>query len=206
AFPGAVVLVTHNEMFLHTLANRLIVFKDNSLSVFEGSYAEFLEKVGWEEGEGRLDKKASEEGSTGNSPRNISGSGSVSGSGSGGNGSGGSGSTSRPEEKNLSKKEIRKMRSDIISRRSKALQPLQSEIRKIEEKIEKNEILLAELNNEMQAVSETKNGKKIADTSRKISQCQAEIDRLFDRLEQRCNIVDEKKQGFDDQLSQLENA
>lgn len=202
AFPGAVVLVTHNEMFLHTLANRLIVFKDNSLSVFEGSYAEFLEKVGWEEGEGRSDKKLPGDGNAENSHKAISGS----SCGSGGNGSGGSGSTSRPEEKNLSKKEIRKMRSDIISRRSKALQPLHTEIRTIEEKIEKNESLLAELNDDMQKVSETKNGRKIADTSRKISQCQAEIDRLFDRLEQRCNVVDEKKQGFDDQLSQLENA
>ena len=30
-FPGAVIMVTHNEMFLHALANRLIVFRMNTL-------------------------------------------------------------------------------------------------------------------------------------------------------------------------------
>lgn len=50
-FEGAVVIVTHNEMFLHSLANRLVVFQNNRVDVFEGTYKEFLEKVGWEEDE-----------------------------------------------------------------------------------------------------------------------------------------------------------
>ena len=48
-FEGVQIIVTHNELFLHHLANRLIVFKDNKVSVFEGSYQDFLDKVGWEE-------------------------------------------------------------------------------------------------------------------------------------------------------------
>jgi ATP-binding cassette, subfamily F, member 3 len=48
-FEGAVILVTHNEMFLHTLANRLVVFKQDQISLFEGGYQEFLDKDGWEE-------------------------------------------------------------------------------------------------------------------------------------------------------------
>ncbi len=48
-FPGAIILVSHNEMFLHCLANRLVVFKNNQISVFEGSYQDFLDKEGWEE-------------------------------------------------------------------------------------------------------------------------------------------------------------
>ena len=46
-FEGAVVMVTHNEMFLNALAERLIVFQDNGVSVYEGSYERFLERVGW---------------------------------------------------------------------------------------------------------------------------------------------------------------
>ncbi len=46
-FEGAVIMVTHNEMFLHALAERLIVFQDGDVAVFEGSYQEFLEKGGW---------------------------------------------------------------------------------------------------------------------------------------------------------------
>ena len=48
-FEGAVVLITHNEIFLNTLANRLIVFNNDKVYIFEGSYSEFLLKEGWEE-------------------------------------------------------------------------------------------------------------------------------------------------------------
>jgi len=51
AFEGAVVLVTHNEMFLHALANRLVIFTSSGIDIFEGSYQEFLEKQGWEDEE-----------------------------------------------------------------------------------------------------------------------------------------------------------
>ena len=50
-FEGAVVLITHNEMFLNTLANRLIVFNNDKVYIFEGSYSDFLEKEGWAEEE-----------------------------------------------------------------------------------------------------------------------------------------------------------
>jgi ATP-binding cassette subfamily F protein 3 len=46
-FDGAVIIVTHNEMFLHALAQRLVVFHKDAVSVFEGSYQDFLEKGGW---------------------------------------------------------------------------------------------------------------------------------------------------------------
>ena len=48
-FPGAVIIVTHSEMFLHHLANRLIVFNEDRVFVFEGTYQDFLDRVGWEE-------------------------------------------------------------------------------------------------------------------------------------------------------------
>ncbi|HSO18698.1 MAG TPA: ABC-F family ATP-binding cassette domain-containing protein, partial [Desulfosarcina sp.] len=46
-FEGALIMVTHNEMFLHALADRLIVFDDLGAQVFDGGYQEFLEKGGW---------------------------------------------------------------------------------------------------------------------------------------------------------------
>ena len=46
-FDGAVLMVTHNEMLLHGLAERLIVFRDGAVSLFEGSYQSFLEVKGW---------------------------------------------------------------------------------------------------------------------------------------------------------------
>jgi len=49
AFEGTLILVTHNEMFLHALAERLIVFRENGVEVFDGSYQEFLDKGGWQD-------------------------------------------------------------------------------------------------------------------------------------------------------------
>ncbi|MFK5952765.1 MAG: ABC-F family ATP-binding cassette domain-containing protein, partial [Desulfobacterium sp.] len=95
-FAGAVVLVTHNEMFLDSLANRLIVFKNDGIHLFEGTYRSFLEKEGWDEEK----KLPLEEGARGN------------------------GST--PEgDKKISKKALRKLRSEVVSRRSTALGPLE---------------------------------------------------------------------------------
>jgi len=47
AFEGAVVIVTHVERVLSALATRLVVFDGGKTEVFEGGYADFLERVGW---------------------------------------------------------------------------------------------------------------------------------------------------------------
>ncbi len=48
AFEGAVAIVTHNEMFLRSLADRFIVFDRGRIINFAGSYQDFLDKIGWE--------------------------------------------------------------------------------------------------------------------------------------------------------------
>ncbi|MBP2673292.1 MAG: transporter-related protein [Deltaproteobacteria bacterium] len=47
AFDGAVVIVTHVERVLSSLATRLVVFDGGKVELFEGGYADFLERVGW---------------------------------------------------------------------------------------------------------------------------------------------------------------
>ena len=47
SFEGTVVMVTHNEMFLHALAERLVVFQGGRIEVFDGSYQDFLDHGGW---------------------------------------------------------------------------------------------------------------------------------------------------------------
>ncbi len=53
SFDGAIIMVTHNEMFLNALAERLIVFQDDTPRVFEGAYSDFLARVGWREDDDR---------------------------------------------------------------------------------------------------------------------------------------------------------
>lgn len=57
AFGGAAIMVTHSELMLDALATRLIVFDGGTVSLFEGGYREFLEKIGWES-EAAEDKSA----------------------------------------------------------------------------------------------------------------------------------------------------
>jgi len=47
SFDGSLVMVTHNEMFLHALAERLIIFHHDTIEIFEGGYQRFLDKGGW---------------------------------------------------------------------------------------------------------------------------------------------------------------
>ena len=51
-FEGAAVIVTHSEEMLRRLATRLIVFQGEAPFLFEGTYDEFLDSIGWEEEEG----------------------------------------------------------------------------------------------------------------------------------------------------------
>jgi ATP-binding cassette subfamily F protein 3 len=47
-FEGAVVIVTHSEEILRRVATRLVVFQGDKPFVFEGTYDEFLDSIGWE--------------------------------------------------------------------------------------------------------------------------------------------------------------
>lgn len=48
-FPGASVIVTHDEHFLRGVATRLVVFRSTGVTVFNGTYNEFLDQIGWED-------------------------------------------------------------------------------------------------------------------------------------------------------------
>jgi ATP-binding cassette subfamily F protein 3 len=48
-FPGALLIVTHNQRILRALATKLVVFHRGRVDVFNTGYDEFLEKVGWED-------------------------------------------------------------------------------------------------------------------------------------------------------------
>ena len=48
-FEGSVILVTHSEMLLRALADALVIFHKDKAEFFQGTYDEFLEKIGWEE-------------------------------------------------------------------------------------------------------------------------------------------------------------
>jgi ATP-binding cassette subfamily F protein 3 len=56
SFPGSVIFVTHSEFMLKQLATKLVVFQDGKAAIFDGTYDEFLEKIGWDEIEDDVEK------------------------------------------------------------------------------------------------------------------------------------------------------
>ncbi|GMT41980.1 MAG: ABC transporter ATP-binding protein [bacterium] len=57
AYQGVVVIVTHSELLLRSLAENLIIFHRGGAEYFHGGYDDFLEKIGWE-GEPVKNKKS----------------------------------------------------------------------------------------------------------------------------------------------------
>ena len=174
AFEGAVIMVTHNEMFLHAIAKRLIVFKNDCIEVFEGSYQEFLEKEGWDEDNLSLKPDVK------HVPNDVL-------------------------YKKLTKKEIRKKRSEIIIEKGKALKPLEKKIAVNEDRIDKREKEIDALNSEILEASENKDGKKIADIALSLHVCKKDMDNLFDELEKLYDTLEKEKNIFEEKLVQLED-
>lgn len=172
SFEGAIIMVTHNEMFLHALAERLIVFQDENAHVFEGTYQRFLEKEGWKEEKSLV--------------RNLNA----------------PGESSDPGAK-LGKKELRRLRSEIITEKSKTLRPLEQKIAEKENRIELLEKEFTEYTEAMQKASEGGTGKKIVELSQAIYASQTAIDNLFDELEALSKELDEKSILFENRLKQL---
>ncbi|MCF8111377.1 MAG: ATP-binding cassette domain-containing protein [Desulfobacteraceae bacterium] len=175
-FDGAVVMVTHNEMFLHALAERLVVFQGGKIDVFDGPYQRFLEDVGWQEDENGVGvkKSASED------PE------------------GGFGE--------ISKKEVRRRRSQVITEKARTLKPLEEKIKKTEDAIVAWEKQMEELNRKMQEASGSGNGRKIAELSRAIHECRENIDKEFARLEELSETADSMRAGFEARLKAIESA
>ena len=49
AFEGSSIIVTHSEELLRAVCDRLIVFANDGADYFNGTYDEFLEKIGWDD-------------------------------------------------------------------------------------------------------------------------------------------------------------
>jgi len=171
-FEGAAIIVTHDEMFLHTLANRFIVFQGGRVTVFNGSYQNFLDKVGWEdEREGPSQRSAA--------PAQRS-----------------------ADRDPVSKKDSRRIRADIMARRSKVINPLKTKIADMESAIEAKERRLSALNNDIIAASGIGKGETIAQLSRDIHRLRMEIDSLFDGLEVLISEYEEKSKTFDAEMDE----
>ena len=193
-FSGASLIVTHNEHVLHALATKLIVFDRGRCAWFDGTYREFLDRIGWsdEDDERRKKKK--------------------------GNGAPQPASSSKPSKsKSKSKqpaqdpdakkghgKKKRQQRAAIVEARSKALRPLQKQIKALEESIMELEAKLEQTNHELNEAAQANDKDGIVSLSTEAAALQKKIDADFEELERVTTEHDWQAREFDQQLEPLD--
>ena len=159
-FKGAVLIVTHSEMVLHAVARKLIVFDAGEIKVFDGTYQDFLDRVGWNNEDGGPPEQAP---SSAKSPV-------------------------------INKKNMRKIKAEIITERTRAIGPLQKKITETEETITLLEKQINEDTEKLLQASVKNNGAMIKELNKAIHGAKNKIDLLFNNL---ATLTDEleKKQG-----------
>lgn len=173
AYDGAVILVTHNEMFLHTLANRLIVFDRGRLFVYEGGYRSFLDDVGWESDDDRKSAKRRAE------------------------------QAQPKREVNLDKKTRRKRKAALVQEKSRVLRPLEQRMAEFEHKIETMEKNAGRINERMLAASANGHSQVVSDLVKEEGQIRHKIEKLYSDLEKTTNTFEQRTGEFADKLAQL---
>ncbi|MGZ5480178.1 MAG: ATP-binding cassette domain-containing protein, partial [Candidatus Aminicenantales bacterium] len=174
AFDGAVVMVTHNEMFLHALADRLVVFDNDDIVVYEGGYQRFLNKVGWRDEVMQGSLAAAAPPSAG------------------------------ADKPKWTPKELRRLRSEVIAERSRALRPLEARIAEIEKSVETNDAALRELNGQLVKASQDRNGAKVVEVSKTMHQTKKTMDGLLEELEKITAEYEDKTAGYDSGMRKLD--
>ena len=170
AFEGAIVMVTHNEMFLHALATRIVAFQGGRASVHEGSYRDFLDRVGWEDEDEAAPGRRTE---------------------------------GREEGPVSNKKEFRRIRTEIISRRAKALKPLEKNMAEMEKLIAEEEAASAAEHEALVEASQAGDGGLIASLSKSAHDRAERIDALYEELDGFTRRYEDLSAQFDVELAAL---
>ena len=172
-YEGTAMVVTHDEELLHAFATRLVVFDGGKCRIFEGTYADFLEKVGW----------ASEKKPGGSESANIKVSNIDVKTDNGNSGA--------PRAK-----EDRKARADYIAERSKIIKPLEKRLANIEAEIAKAEALGGELESKLVTASESGDGNAITAIAKEMDDNKKKVDQLYEDWEKTSAELESAKDKY----------
>ena len=145
--------------------------------MFEGSYQRFLEKVGWED-EGTLRR--------GNGQRGPS-----------------AAAAAAPPDK-VRRKELKRIRTDLLVERAKALKPLEREVARLEAAIQDAEGALRDMNASIVEASRARAGRRIAELSKAIHVAKKKVELLYGELETAAAGLDKRRKDYDDRIAALE--
>jgi len=175
-FPGGMIVVTHNELVLHAVATKLVVFDRGGVSWFDGTYRDFLDRVGWsDEDDGKRSKQKKGKQDPAPKPKGQPGGG----------------------------KRARKERAKIVAERTAALQPLKRQIKKLEDAIMKLEAELEPANQALEQAAQDNDKDAIVRCSIEVAEVQKKVDAEFAELERVSTEHDERKREFDQKMDAL---
>ncbi|MBD65405.1 MAG: ABC transporter ATP-binding protein [Halobacteriovoraceae bacterium] len=103
----------------------------------------------------------------------------------------------------ISKKELQKLRSEIIKERSSTLNPLKKQIESLEKRITKNEKQLNQKNLDLVNASQNSDGELISQLSIEVSDLENAIERDFEVLAEIQEKHDQSEQSFEEKLGEL---
>lgn len=165
-YQGTAIVVSHDEELLHVFANKLIVFDGGRCFAFEGTYREFLDKIGWDEERGDNVSKV-----TTAKQKEIA-------------------AISVPSKEN------RKARAEYVAERAKAVKPLEKKIQSLEKKIQEQEDLVKELEQNLVAASGKSDGTEIAQIAKDLGLAKKEIDGAYAEWEKTNSALEETKSRY----------
>ena len=169
-FPGAVVIATHSEMVLHATVKRLVVFDEGIPWFFEGTYQDFLDRVGWKDEE--------------SIPRAAP--------------------TRGEQKRRAERKDMRRLRAEMITSRSRALNPLQKRVHQLETRIISLEERIKEENLSLLRASQQGDGKSITALSISIHESKRTVEGLFEELEALSLELHNKSKEFEEMFREID--
>jgi len=185
-FEGAALVVAHDEHFLNEVATKLIVFKDDRVFLYPGTYLEFLESIGWDEDDDSKPAVKLQEVAPvmpqptpivqpkiGTGERRVKGQGS---------------------------KMARKERAEFNALKTKILKPLEEKINSLENEIISSEDKVKALNEEIAKASK-KGGLgaiRRSELSRKLKELAEKIDFCYAQLDATMKTYDAEKRKYSD--------
>lgn len=177
AFPGAVILVSHDEHLLSELTRRLVIFREDGPEVFEGSYTDFLEQDGWETDHTKppTPTAASKAGAAGGS---------------------------KPV---MSKKDLRRERAAFNQRKRDALGGLEKTIVSVEADIAHLENRLELENAQLTLAAEKQDAKGMAVLAQTSGQLRKQVKTLYDRLDKLAKEHQEAEKVFLEEAKRFES-
>lgn len=172
-FEGAALVVAHDEHFLNEVATKLIVFKNDRVFLYPGNYREFLERLGWEEGEEQ--KPDAKPGISRSAVQQAIADQPVA-------------SSPAPQIQPAAPvkgKIARKARAEFNAKKAKVLKPLEARIKSLEEEIISTEEKVASVNEQMAkasskgslgALQRSEFSRELKELAEKLEACYAQLD------------------------------